>query len=176
MAKQKEKSKNNRIEAERARITERFSRADGNQLAIVTPLIQNAAFMKVTLEDLQEAINDEGVVDEYKNGANQYGQKQSATLQSYNALIKNYASVIKTLAQILPPEERQEAKRKTPEEIMAEKAADHKRLMKWTDVQTEISRRVLKGQPPLTEAEAKEILLQNGIPDDEADELIAEYW
>ena len=50
--------------------------------------------MKVTLEDLQEAINENGVTEEYQNGANQRGIKQSATLQSYNALIKNYASVI----------------------------------------------------------------------------------
>lgn len=165
-----------RIEEECARITSRFSRADANQRAIVTPLIQNAAFMKVTLEDLQEIINAEGVIDEYKNGANQYGQKQSATLQSYNALIKNYASVIKTLSQILPPEEKPQAKVKTPAEIMAEKAAENERFRKWRDVQAEIARRVLNDRPPLTEAEAKEILLQNGISDDEADALIAEYW
>ena len=169
-------TKEERINDELTRISRRFEKADGNQRAIAAPLIQNAAFMKVTLEDLQEIINAEGVVDEYKNGANQYGMKQSATLQSYNALIKNYASVIKTLSQILPPEERQEAKRKTPEEIMAERAAENERFRKWTDVQAEQYRRLNHDLPPLTKAEAKEILLQNGIPDDEADELIAEYW
>ena len=169
-------TKEERINDELTRISRRFEKADGNQRAIAAPLIQNAAFMKVTLEDLQEIINAEGVVDEYKNGANQYGMKQSATLQSYNALIKNYASVIKTLSQILPPEERQEAKRKTPEEIMAERAAENERFRKWTDVQAEQYRRLNHDLPPLTKAEAKEILLQNDVNDDEADELIAEYW
>ena len=61
--------------------------------------------MRATLEDLQEIINREGVVDEYKNGANQYGTKQSATLQSYNALVKNYTTVQRQLLQLLPPEE-----------------------------------------------------------------------
>ena len=60
--------------------------------------------MKVTLEDLQRIINEEGVTETYQNGANQRGIKQSATLQSYNSLIKNYASVIKTLSQLLPKE------------------------------------------------------------------------
>ena len=170
------KTKEKRIAEELTRITARFSRADGNQKAIVTPLLQNAAFMKVTLEDLQEIINAEGVIDEYKNGANQYGQKQSATLQSYNALIKNYASVIKTLSQILPPEEKPQAKIKTPEEIMAEREAANKRVKKWSHVTAEISHRILYDLPKMTKAEAKEILLKNGIDNYEADELIAEYW
>lgn len=66
------------------------------------PLIQNVAFMKVTLEDLQREINENGATDTYQNGANQWGVKQSATLQSYNALIKNYNTAIKTLSQFIP--------------------------------------------------------------------------
>ena len=60
--------------------------------------------MRVTLDDLQEIIKTEGVVDTYQNGATQSGKKQSATLQSYNALIKNYNTVIKTLINLLPKE------------------------------------------------------------------------
>ena len=169
-------TKEERIEAELKRITERFEKADGNAKAIVAPLIQNAAFMKVTLEDLQEIINAEGVTDEYKNGANQYGIKQSATLQSYNALIKNYASVIKTLASILPPEEKPQAKTKTPEEILAEKEAHNKLFLKWKEVGSEIARRTFNSLPPLTEEEAKEILLKNGADTKEVEEILAEFW
>lgn len=46
-----------------------------NQMAIVEPLIQNAAFMKITLDDLQKSINADGCSEEYMNGANQYGKK-----------------------------------------------------------------------------------------------------
>lgn len=168
-------SKEERINDELTRISRRFEKADANQRAIAAPLIQNAAFMKVTLEDLQEIINAEGVIDEYKNGENQYGTKQSATLQSYNALIKNYANVIKTLASILPPEEKAQAKTKTPEEILAEKETEHQRFMKWQPVQAETARRVRIGLPLLTEEEAKEILLLNGTDEEEAERLIAEY-
>lgn len=127
-----ETTKEKRIKAELNRIKEKFSDADANQKAIVAPLMQNAAFMKVTLEDLQEIINLEGVTDSYQNGANQHGIKQSATLQSYNSLIKNYTAVIKALSKLLPPEKKEPARpwqprEKTPEEIAEEerKEAEH---------------------------------------------------
>lgn len=100
--KSKEISKENRIKTELERISIFYEEIAENQRAIVAPLLQNAAFMKVTLEDIQDAINESGPTDEYQNGANQHGIKQSAMLQSYNALIKNYASVIKTLSSLLP--------------------------------------------------------------------------
>lgn len=102
-------TKENRISEELNRISKFFDEVDGNQRAIVTPLLQNAAFMKVTLEDLQASINAQGATDEYKNGANQHGIKQSAALQAYNSLIKNYAGVIKTLSNLLPPEKKADA-------------------------------------------------------------------
>ncbi len=125
-------TKEERISEELKRNSRFFETVDGNQKAIVAPLLQNAAFMKVTLEDLQEIINREGVTDKYQNGNNQFGVKQSATLQSYNSLIKNYASVIKTLSQLLPPEEKEQAaafmwEEQTPEEIRAAKAAEEER-------------------------------------------------
>ena len=101
-----ELSKEKRIEAELNRLTVLFQEIDANQRSIVSPLIQNAAFEKVTLEDLQEQINTEGVTEIYTNGANQQGVKQSAALQSYVSLMKTYAAVIKTLAQLVPPEKR----------------------------------------------------------------------
>ena len=138
-------SKEERIIAELERLTERFEVVDGNQRAIVGPLLQNAAFMKVTLEDLQERINEEGVTEIYQNGANQQGIKQSATLQSYNSLIKNYASVIKTLAQLLPPEKRavespyQRIREKTEEERAEDRQRDEERRKQ---IEAEIARAV----------------------------------
>lgn len=102
-------TKENRISAELNRISVYFEDVDANQRAIVTPLLQNAAFMKVTLEDLQESIIMRGTTDEYQNGANQHGIKQSAQLQAYNSLIKNYANVIKTLSGLLPREKKADA-------------------------------------------------------------------
>ena len=95
------KAKTTLIQEEYNRIMAHYADLPKNQMAIVEPLIQNAAFMKVTLEDLQAAVNAEGVTEVYQNGANQRGMKQSATLQGYNSLIKNYATVQKQLSQLL---------------------------------------------------------------------------
>ena len=134
-------SKSERIEKELTRISKIFEKADGNDRIIIFPLLQNAAFMKVTLEDLQEIINAEGVTEEYQNGANQRGIKQSATLQSYNALIKNYTSVVKALMQYVPSEVRKSdvsdlrswLDRKVDEETEEERKQrmeeDHERFM-----------------------------------------------
>jgi glycerol-3-phosphate responsive antiterminator len=72
-------------------------------------LIKNAAFMTITLEDLQEQINAEGVISTYKNGENQWGTKQSDEVKTYNTMIKNHSSLIKQLTDLLPPEKRKEA-------------------------------------------------------------------
>ena len=66
------------------------------------PLVEQAAFMRITLEDLQKQINEEGCVEEYQNGKNQQGFKTTAALQAYNSTVKNYAAVCERLDRILP--------------------------------------------------------------------------
>ena len=102
-----ELSKIVRISEEYARLSARFVNADANKRAVIESLLQNAAFMAVTLQDLQEIINQEGATEVYQNGANQSGVKQSSTMQAYNSLIKNYSTVMKTLTSLVPPEERE---------------------------------------------------------------------
>ena len=94
-------TKEERIQEELKRIGVWFEDVGENDRAMIDPLLQNCAFMKVTLDDLQEEINAEGVVEHYQNGANQYGVKQSSKLRSYNALVKSYAAVNKTLSSYL---------------------------------------------------------------------------
>jgi cell fate (sporulation/competence/biofilm development) regulator YlbF (YheA/YmcA/DUF963 family) len=95
-------SREKRIEHELSRISIYFEELDENKKAMIEPLLQNAAFMRIALEDLQEEISKEGPVEQYKNGNQQYGMKQSAALQAFNSTIKNYAAVIKTLTGFLP--------------------------------------------------------------------------
>ena len=78
--------------------------------------------MRATLEDLQEEVNTYGTTEEYQNGPNQSGFKQSAALQAYNATVKNYNATIKTLAGIL--QQAGDAKGETIGSIMAELMKD----------------------------------------------------
>lgn len=97
-----ELAKEKRIQEEIDRLTVFYEDIDETEKAVVTPLVKNAAFMKITLEDLQKQINEEGPVDTYQNGEGQFGKKQSAALQSYNSLIKVYTNVTKQLFSKLP--------------------------------------------------------------------------
>ncbi len=101
-----ELSKDQRIRQEYERMKELFAALPENELRFCDPLLQNAAFMKVTLEDLQDSINRNGVTDDYQNGANQSGTKASADLQAYNSLAKVYNALMDKLSAKLPKEVR----------------------------------------------------------------------
>jgi len=101
-----ELSKEKRIKAEYERMKKLFAEMPENELNFCEPLLQNAAFMCATLQDLQEAINENGTSDTYQNGRNQSGVKASADLQAYNSLAKVYNALMDKLSAKLPKEVR----------------------------------------------------------------------
>lgn len=110
MATKKELTKEQKIKKEIARLKRVFKDLDKNKLQTVESLIKNAAFMAVSLEELQEIINAEGYVVEYQNGENQKGTKQSDAVKTYIAMTKNHAAIIKQLTDLVPPEKKKESK------------------------------------------------------------------
>ena len=60
MATKKELTKDQKIKREINRLKRVFRDLDKNKLQTVESLIRNAAFMAVSLEELQEIINEEG--------------------------------------------------------------------------------------------------------------------
>ena len=105
-AKKTELTKDQRIRREYTRMKRMFSQLPENEKKFCDPLLQNAAFMCITLQDLQEAINEKGTSDTYKNGRNQSGTKASADLQAYNSLAKVYNALMDKLSAKLPKEVR----------------------------------------------------------------------
>ena len=101
-----ELSKETRIKREYARMKKLFATMPENELNFCDPLLQNAAFMFATLQDLQQAINANGVTDVYQNGANQSGTKQSDAVKTHIAMTKNHAAIIRQLCELVPPEEK----------------------------------------------------------------------
>mgnify|MGYP001382672664 CR=1 FL=1 len=95
-----------RISTEKAKIKRQFAKLEARTKKIVESLIDNAAFMVVTLQDLQETINREGAVSTYQNGENQWGTKKSPEVEIYNAMIKNHMAIMKQLTDLLPVEKK----------------------------------------------------------------------
>jgi hypothetical protein len=99
-----------RIEKEIKRIKKLFKVVDKDTLATVQSLVKNAAFMSVTLDDLQDAMNQNGVISEYQNGENQWGTKKSPEVEIYNTMIKNHMTIMKQLVDLLPEQETNQKK------------------------------------------------------------------
>lgn len=94
-----------RVSAEYKRLRELYAKVEGGRLRLVLKLIARAAFMAVTLGELEAHIAQHGCTEEYQNGANQKGKKKSSEVDVYNVMVKNYAAVIRQLTELLPKEE-----------------------------------------------------------------------
>jgi hypothetical protein len=97
-----ELTREKRIKKEVIRLKRLFNVIPKNTLESVLSLITNAAFMAITLEDLQQKINEDGAVTKYQNGENQWGTKKSPEVEIYNTMVKNHASLIKQLTELIP--------------------------------------------------------------------------
>ncbi len=84
----KQLSKEERTKKEFGRLKKIFKDLAKDKKDIVISLLHNAAFMTITLEDLQIQINENGVMSEYQNGAEQWGTKKSPEVEIYNTMIK----------------------------------------------------------------------------------------
>jgi len=110
MPTKKDLTKEAKIKREYNRLQKIFSGLDKNMQTTVDSLLRNAAFMAVSLEELQDEINREGYVVEYQNGANQSGTKQSDAVKTHIAMTKNHAGIIKQLCDLVPPEQKKESR------------------------------------------------------------------
>lgn len=97
-------TKDEKVKKEMRRLKRIYKDMDPDVKKATQSLIENAAFIAVTLEDLQETINREGVISEYQNGANQWGTKKSPEVEIYNTMVKNHMAIIKQLTDLLPKE------------------------------------------------------------------------
>ena len=60
-------SKDELIKKELKRLGKVFADLDGNQRKVVEPLLSTAAFLSVSLAELQESINENGYTEECEN-------------------------------------------------------------------------------------------------------------
>ena len=81
-----------------------FKEMDSDKGKLGLSLLEEAEFMKKTLDKLKKNINENGVVTEMCQGAYNI-ERANPALNQYNSLIKNYNSTIKQISDILPKEE-----------------------------------------------------------------------
>ena len=97
MAQKTEKTKEQRIKREVTKLKKIYSNLDAERM-------ENAAFMTVTLEDLQKQINEEGSIQTGTNGNGFKTTQESPALKAYNSVMQRYTPCIKQLTDMLPDE------------------------------------------------------------------------
>lgn len=96
-------AKDKAIKKETRRLAAIYQNIDENKRKVVDGLIKRAAFLAVSLAELEEIINGSGYTCEYQNGENQRGTKETPEVKIHIAMVKNYALVIRQLAELAPP-------------------------------------------------------------------------
>ena len=94
-----------KAKAKKKRITEYnkiFKDLSTEKKKLIKKAIEQAVHMEFQLDELQMALEKVGFVEEYQNGNNQYGKKESTESKAYNQLMKNYTAVVKILLAELP--------------------------------------------------------------------------
>jgi hypothetical protein len=95
--------KEKEIKREITRLNRIFKELDKNRKSSAEGLIQEAAFMRVTLKDLKDDINLNGAIDEMPQGDYSI-LRESPAVKTYNTMIQRYTSVCKELFSLLPKE------------------------------------------------------------------------
>lgn len=98
--------KQKEIKKEVNRLKRLFKNIDENKKKLVYATIEDIAFLTVTMKELRENIIRVGTTVEYKNGANQYGTKQSPDAQLYLQMSQKQTQAMKILIDCMPKTEK----------------------------------------------------------------------
>lgn len=95
------------VESEENRLTTflRAKKMDEDKLNIALDIIKDVAYMTIKTAQLKQEIEEQGMVETYQNGANQFGRKKSAAFDAYIQLTKQKSALIKQLTDLLPEQE-----------------------------------------------------------------------
>lgn len=104
MSKKKEVDKETLVNREIRRLTNLFKDIDANKRLTAKGLIEEASFMKATLQELKEMIDEQGPIDEMPQGEYSILREHPA-LKSYNTMVQRYTNIIDKLSNLHPKEE-----------------------------------------------------------------------
>lgn len=99
--------KEKKIKKETKRLLKVFEGLEPNKLQTVAALIDRAAYITVSLQELEEELNTYGWTEEYFNGRNQSGIKKSAAAEVHISLTKNLNAIMKQLLDLVPPAQKE---------------------------------------------------------------------
>jgi flagellin-specific chaperone FliS len=103
MANKKEDTKEIKIKKEIRRLKSIYKDVEEKRKKTCEGLINEAAFMRATLEELKVIIDNDGPIDEMEQGEYTILREHPA-VKTYNTMIQRYTNIISKLASLLPKE------------------------------------------------------------------------
>lgn len=93
------------ILAEERRLRRIFSKIEKKKKATIDGLIQRAAFMRISLDELEQDINICGLTELFQQGDQEPYKRKRPEADLYNTMNTGYQKIIKQLTDLLPKEE-----------------------------------------------------------------------
>ena len=101
---EEKKRKEALIKKEEKRLLKIFGKIEEKRKKTILGLIERAAFMRISLEELEEDINDNGFTESFSQGGQEPYLRERPSTKIYNTLNSNYQKIIKQLTDLLPKE------------------------------------------------------------------------
>lgn len=89
---------------EEKRLEKVFSELEDGRKAATQGLIQRAAFMRVSLVDLEADLQENGFTELFSQGDQEPYQRERPSARIYATMNSNYQKIIKQLTDLLPKE------------------------------------------------------------------------
>jgi len=102
--KEKQKKKKlKRISKEEKRLRESYGCIPDDLMRVADGLIRRAAYMRVTLEDYEKDLDENGYVEQFSQSEKlEPYERERPVARLYNTMNKNYQCIIKQLSDMLP--------------------------------------------------------------------------
>lgn len=92
-----------KITVEEKRLRKTYEKLPRDHMEIADGLIRRAAFMRVTLEEYEQDLSENGYVEKFTQSEKTAAyERERPVARLYNTLNKNYQSIIKQLSDMIP--------------------------------------------------------------------------
>ena len=96
--------KEKKIKSEISRLNKIYAEIDDKKRAVISGLIQRAAFMRISLNELEDDLNANGFTEDFSQGNQEPYKRKRPAADLYNTINVNYQKIIRQLTDLLPKE------------------------------------------------------------------------
>ena len=98
------------ISKEKRRLTSIYKTIEGKRKNTIVGLIERAAFMRISLDELEEDLGIFGFTEKFSQGDQEPYDRKRPTADIYNSMNTSYQKIIKQLTDLLPKDEAERPK------------------------------------------------------------------